>query len=208
MGADTRVTWPFRMLVEAERGLLGPGTSHVTRHESDLRGHYQSPAAHNGDALVYSVTAAPVPEVGGELPFSLTTIEPGLVGEEFYMTKGHIHSNLEAEIYLTTLGRGVLLLFDGAQVTWVEMAPGVAAYVPAGWAHRTVNVSLSGPLRFLAFFPGLAGHDYHWVEEHGMGARVVRSPAGYEVVAHPGVRLAVPSLPPEAALQARDALPG
>lgn len=78
------------------------------------------------------------------------------------------------------VGRGVLLLYDGREARAVEMGPGVAGYVPPGWAHRTVNVA-DEPFRFLAVYPGTAGHDYEAVARTGMGARVVRSADGYRV---------------------------
>lgn len=61
----------------------------------------------------------------------------------------------------------------------MEMGPGVG-YVPPGWAHRTINAA-NEPFRFLAVYPGTAGHDYEAVARTGMGARVVRSTDGYRV---------------------------
>lgn len=52
---------------------------------------------------------------------------------------------------------------------------------PAGWAHRSVNVG-DEPYRFLAVYPGSAGHDYGWVLTHGMGLRARRSADRVELV--------------------------
>ena len=59
-------------------------------------------------------------------------------------------------------------------------SPDAVGYIPPGWAHRTVNVG-EEPFRFLAVYPGAAGHDYGFVEEHGMGARVYKDRQGYRV---------------------------
>jgi glucose-6-phosphate isomerase len=96
------------------------------------------------------------------------------------MTKGHAHTAPEGELYVGLVGRGVLLLHDGREARAVEMGPRVAGYVPPGWSHRTVNVA-NEPFRFLAVYPGTAGHDYEVVARTGMGARVVRSTDGYRV---------------------------
>lgn len=181
---------PFAAGVDGASGGVDPAGVVSERRLSDLRGLFRDAAAleravGEGDEVVYRVVAAPVPEVEGEVPFSVTTIEAGRVGDEFYMTRGHAHPEPQGELYFGLSGRGVLLMYDGEEVRWVEMRPGVAGYIPPGWAHRTANVG-EEPFRFLAVYPGSAGHDYAIVAEGGMGARVVRSAAGYEVVEEPG----------------------
>jgi glucose-6-phosphate isomerase len=93
------------------------------------------------------------------------------------MTKGHQHPRPRGEIYLGLSGTGGLLLFDGADPQWIPMEPGTIGYIPPGWAHRSVNTG-DEPYRFLAVYPGDAGHDYDWVRENGMGQRVVRGQRG------------------------------
>jgi glucose-6-phosphate isomerase len=43
----------------------------------------------------------------------------------------------------------------------------MAVYVPACYAHRSINVSLSEPLVTFFAFPGNAGHDYGTIETKG-----------------------------------------
>ena len=90
------------------------------------------------------------------------------------MTKGHQHPDPQGEIYLGLAGVGGLLLHDGERTEWVDMAPGVIGYIPPSWAHRSVNTG-DEPYKFLAVYPGSAGHDYGWVVEHGMGKRALRT---------------------------------
>ncbi len=178
-------TTPFGAALDIASGLVSPEGPLQERRLSDLRGLYADEAAFeaavaDGDPLVYTVSAAPVPEEAGEVPFSITTIEPGDVAGELFMTKGHWHTAHEGEIYEGKAGRGGLLLFDGARTRWIDLSDGAVGYIPPGWAHRTVNTG-DQPFRFLAVYPGAAGHDYERVLERGMGARVVRTQDGFEL---------------------------
>ncbi len=179
-------TEPFAATLDRLRGEVKPSGPVSERRTSDMVGLYRDESSlqdlvGSGDPLVYRVAAAPVPEVAGEVPFSITTIEPGVVGEEFFMTKGHAHTGYEGELYVGLSGRGGLILHTGERARWIEIEPGSAGYIPPGWAHRTVNVGAE-PFRFLAAYPGAAGHDYEFVLEKGMGLRVVRSADGHEVI--------------------------
>ena len=163
-------------------GTLSPAGPTLTRRMSDLEGLFRDQnswrtAVADGDPIVYSVVSSPVPEIDRELPQSITTIQPGTTGGEFWMTKGHQHPNHQGEIYLGMSGNGGLLMFDGKDTRWVDMAPGAIGYIPPGWAHRSVNVG-SETYSFLAVYPGGAGHDYSWVLEHGLGQRVWRQDEG------------------------------
>jgi glucose-6-phosphate isomerase len=176
---------PLRISFDPATGTVEPAGPVLTRRMSDLEGLFADGAewrsrAEGDDPVVYTVTSSPVPEIGRELPQSITTIQPGDCGGEFYMTKGHQHPDPQGEIYLGLTGTGGLLLFDGERTEWIDMAPGVIGYIPPHWAHRSVNVG-DEPYRFLAVYPGSAGHDYQWVLDHGMGARALRAPGGYEL---------------------------
>ena len=167
---------PMKISFDFATGAVTPQGPTLTRKMSDLPGLFaredlRVEAAAGDDPVVYIVQSSPVPEIGRELPQSITTIYPGMVGGEFFMTKGHQHPDAQGEIYLGLGGVGGLLLFDGIQAAWIDMVEGVIGYIPPGWAHRSVNVG-SSEYRFLAVYPGSAGHDYQWVLDHGMGNRV------------------------------------
>jgi len=177
---------PFAIRFGADNATLEPQGPTLTRRMSDLEGlfadrHAWEQAVASGDPVVYTVVSSPVPEVARELPQSITTIQPGHTGGEFWMTKGHQHPDPQGEIYLGLAGRGGLLLFDGDRTEWLEITPGVIGYIPPGWAHRSVNVG-DEPYRFLAVYPGSAGHDYGWVLTHGMGLRARRNGTGVDLV--------------------------
>ena len=167
---------PMSLSMDPATGTMSPAGPTLTRRMSDLEGLFADSQAWAADCadnpVVYEVSSSPVPEVARELPQSITTIHPGTCGGEFYMTKGHQHPDPQGEIYLGLAGTGGLLMYDGTNVEWVDMAPGTIGYIPPGWAHRSVNTG-SEPYKFLAVYPGSAGHDYGWVLEHGMGRRAV-----------------------------------
>lgn len=170
------------MALRFDAGTLSPEGPTLTRRMSDLEGLFRDAgewraAVEHGDPVVYSVASSPVPEEDRELPQSITTIEPGTTGGEFWMTKGHQHPNPQGEIYLGVAGTGGLLMFDGTDTRWLDMRPGTLGYIPPGWAHRSVNTG-EEPYSFLAVYPGGAGHDYGWVLQHGMGNRVFRGEDG------------------------------
>lgn len=166
---------PIVISMDTERGVLIPAGPSLTRRMSDLDGLFADhdgwlAAAEGANPVVYSVASSPVPEFDGELPQSITTIQPGSTGGEFWMTKGHMHPDPQGEIYLGLTGRGGLLMFDGTKTKWVDMEPGTIGYIPPAWAHRSINVG-DESYSFLAVYPGGAGHDYGWVLENGMGLR-------------------------------------
>jgi glucose-6-phosphate isomerase len=181
------MTQPFQALIKRATGSLEPLGPVLERRVSDLRGlcAFESARARleaDGDPIVYRVIGVPVPEVAGEVPFSVTTILPGVIGEEFFFTKGHWHTAFEGEIYLGLEGRGILLAYNGTDVQMVELFDGAIGYIPPGWGHRTINTG-SEAFKFLAIYPGAAGHDYQRVLEEGLGARVLRDgTGGYHVV--------------------------
>jgi len=162
-----------------------PGARVDEVHASDLRGLVADDRAlealvAGGDPVVYRVVTAPGGLAEG-LGLAVTTIEAGSVGDELFMTRGHVHRDAAAETYVCTEGRGVLLLSDGEPAEWLELGPGDVAPIPAGRAHRTVNVGRER-FSFLAVYELGAGNDYDSVARRGVGARVLRFGDGYRVV--------------------------
>jgi glucose-6-phosphate isomerase, archaeal len=127
------------------------------------------------NTIVYRVHCyAPVPEgTEGGLFWGTTVIEPGRVGDEYFMTHGHFHVKRDrAEYYGCIEGRGMLIMMDTARRTWAEgMAPGSLHYIPGNVAHRVANTG-QAPLKFVACWPSDAGHDYEAIREKGFGARL------------------------------------
>jgi glucose-6-phosphate isomerase len=110
----------------------------------------------------------------GGLFWGSTIIEPGRVGDEYFMTHGHFHSRRDrGEYYGTIGGKGLLVLMDESRATRTDaMFPGSLHYITGGLAHRVVNTG-DEPLLFWACWPSDAGHDYASIKADGFGARVL-----------------------------------
>jgi glucose-6-phosphate isomerase len=177
---------PFSTILDLRSGELVPERKVGERRLRDLDGLFQEPVGDRGDELAYVVSEIPAPADHANLPSSTTVIQPGRVGEEFFMTKGHFHANRDrAEIYVGLAGEGRLLMAteDGRTVVQ-EMRAGTVSYVAGGWAHRSVNVG-DVPLVFFAVYPGDAGYDYATIEREGFPTLIVAGPDGPREVPNP-----------------------
>jgi glucose-6-phosphate isomerase len=115
----------------------------------------------------------------GGLFWGSTIIEPGRVGDEYFMTHGHFHLKRDrGEYYGTIGGKGMLVLMDQDRVTTADvMFPGSLHFIAGGIAHRVVNTG-DEPLLFWACWPSDAGHDYGSIKAEGFGARVLYRDGG------------------------------
>ncbi|MBC7958313.1 MAG: cupin domain-containing protein [Vallitaleaceae bacterium] len=128
------------------------------------------------EQIAYKVMAhLPVKEgTAGGLFFGTSILMPGKVGDEYFMTKGHFHSNIDtAEYYWCISGTGALILMDEeGNCQAKEMSPGALHYIPGRVAHRLANTG-SCELVVGACWPSDAGHDYATIEKNGFSARLV-----------------------------------
>ena len=154
------------------------GIEKVARTLGQLKGLFRDEAAWNAmdpETVVYRVQAyCPVPEGRpGGLFWGTTFIEPGMVGDEYFMTKGHFHQVRDrTEFYVGAQGEGALILMDEDRRTWFEeMRPGSVHHIPGRTAHRVANTG-SGVLSFFACWPSDAGHDYSTIATAGFSARL------------------------------------
>lgn len=178
--SDVSDLQPFSASLSFESGDIS-GAAIKSRRLSEMADAYADQEAAraqiaDGDPLVYEVHEIEVPRKMGQLLSSTTIIQPGRVGDEYYMTKGHFHANpAAAEIYLGLRGAGVVLLRtrDG-EVAETPICAGEVAYIPPGWAHRTINTG-DEELVFYAIFPGDAGYDYETIAREGFGKRILAS---------------------------------
>jgi glucose-6-phosphate isomerase, archaeal len=178
---------PFAVTLGASSGLLSPSTRKLVRRLSDMASLYEDQEAveqvlgSGNDPVIYEGRYADVPERPGNLAFLTTTIAPGTVGSEYYMTKGHHHVQDSGELYLGLSGQGLMVMESReGDFAYEPLTPSVAVYVPPRWAHRTVNTGPE-PLVFLASYFAGAGHDYSTVERSGFSRRVYRGTSGPEV---------------------------
>lgn len=159
--------------------ITGEGVVHSQKKLRQLQGMFADEAARqgmDGEQVVYEVSAQmAVPEgTPGGLFFGTSTIHPGRVGNEFFMTKGHFHNQRAcAEYYWGIAGEGVLLLMDENRRCRAErVGPGTLHYIGGYLAHRLINTG-AADLVVGACWGADAGHDYGSIETAGFSARVV-----------------------------------
>lgn len=136
------------------------------------------------DPVIYEFHELAAPEHPGDLSFGITTLYPGGIGGECYMTKGHFHRELDTgEVYYTLRGSGMMMTenMDGV-VRWFPLSPGSAVYAAKGFAHRMVNTGDEPLVCFFAYRAD-AGHDYRTIGISGFRRRVFRRGGKIEIEA-------------------------
>jgi glucose-6-phosphate isomerase len=181
---------PAEIQFDATTGALSPVTGQYRKHLSELEGVFQDADAwarlvdENSDPLVYEVNE--YKKESSDLFFGTTTMQPGKVGEEYFMTRGHFHQNRDmGEFYCTQNGQGLLMLQDReGNVETVDMRPGGCAFIPPDWAHRSINTGPI-PLVFTWFCSVHAGHDYAAIAAKGMKKLALEGDGGVRLVPNP-----------------------
>ena len=161
--------------------LTGEGVMETVRTIADLRGVFADERAWanlDQGQVAYRVLAyEPQPEgTPGAVCCATTFLEPGVVGGEYLMTRGHFHKDQDCpELEVTISGEGALILMGRDRVTRIEqMRPGTVHHVPPGTAHRVANTGAE-PLVFVSYWASETGHDYATIREQGFSSRLLNS---------------------------------
>ena len=172
---------PITCEVDVPDGRLLNSSGAYIKKLADLEGLYadsQAFAEHvarEAGRIVYDVTEQRPTTEAGDLIFGVTRMSPGKIGNEFFITRGHIHARADRpEIYYGQSGRGVMLMEspDGETRT-VEISAHTICYVPQYWIHRSVNVG-DDDLVMVFVYPTDAGQDYDIIARSGgMRTRIV-----------------------------------
>jgi len=159
--------------------LKGEPVSNQTRKLKDLSGIFLDQEAFDQmgpEQIAYTVQSwLPVADgTPGGLFFGISTIYPGKVGNEYFMTKGHFHAKSDrAEFYWGVQGKGMLILMDRERNTWAEeVYPGSLHYIGGEIAHRLANIGDEN-LIVGACWPSDAGHNYEEIAVNGFSARLL-----------------------------------
>lgn len=171
---------------------LSPDAEPIQRRLSAMPGMFadedrRAAMAATDDPLVYEFYNLGLPERDSEIAFGTSITYPGKVGDEYFMTKGHFHEVLEtAEVYYCLRGNGYMLM-ESPEGDWEarELTPGAAVYVPARYAHRSINASGTDPLVTFFAFRGDAGHDYGTIETNGFRKLLVEQDGRPQFVDNP-----------------------
>lgn len=186
MGMDVRLQEPRQCEVRVDDGRLEGADHRYEKRIRDLGGIYGDARAFStlvesrGDEIAYEVTSFTPGDRVSDLITGVTRMASGQVGQEFFMTRGHIHAvGDRPEIYYGQAGEGLMQMESPeGEVRIVEIGPQTICYVPAFWIHRSVNV---GPSDFVMMFayPADSGQDYGIIERSGgMRVRIVDDGAG------------------------------
>lgn len=153
--------------------LGGESIVNVTKTVDDLAGYWRDAAALtriDPTTMLYTTeTWFPVEDgTEGAILWGNTTLLPGKIGDEYFMTRGHWHRKRDrGELVVCVSGHGALLLMTEQRETRMEaLSPGSTHYVHGHMAHRTVNTG-GEPLVFLCAWPADCGHEYDEIREGG-----------------------------------------
>jgi glucose-6-phosphate isomerase, archaeal len=189
------LTLPTLHNFDPTTGHLAAKTGRYEKCLSDLAGLYADRDAFAqdlgaGDRVVYAVEEVRPSQSSGDLAFGTTWMQPGRIGDEFFMTRGHIHAIANRpETYRGESGHGLMLMEapDGT-VEMREVTPGATVYVPGYWIHRTVNIGAE-PLVMTWCYPADSGQDYGIIaRSNGMAVRILAEGAGWRAVPNPNYR--------------------
>ena len=172
---------PSQCRVDLKAGQLEGFTNSYEKYYRELVGLYQDQTefshllAEKADAIAYQVTEYRPSTNSGDMIFGVTRMEPGKVGSEYYMTRGHIHAKPNrTEIYCGEAGQGIMLLESPAgEICTVEIFPRSICYVPPYWIHRSINIG-NEPLVMTFAYPADSGQDYDIIAKAGgMRSRII-----------------------------------
>ena len=171
-------------------GTLGQPTRSYLKKLHELAGLYQDEAAYSQslaagrEQVVYRVDDRHPDQDAGDVIFGVTWMKPGRIGDEFFMTRGHIHAIANRpEVYYGERGQGVMLMESPeGETRTLEIKPRVICYVPPFWIHRSVNTG-DEPLVMTFVYPSDSGQDYGVIEQTGgMKSRVVADGASWKLI--------------------------
>lgn len=182
--------FPEGVEIDGVTGAVSPATGRYVKKLSALRELFEAPSlvdsyvAEHGDVDAYEVIEYR-PD-GSDICFGTTIMHPGKIGREYFLTRGHFHAKADrGETYYTQSGEGLLLLHSrSGETRTVTMRPGVCAFIPPDWAHRSVNTG-SEKLVFVWMCTIDAGHDYGEIASRGMRQLAVEQDGRAAVVANP-----------------------
>jgi glucose-6-phosphate isomerase len=165
---------PFAAFVNTESLEIQPNTGGYVKYVRELSGiyadreHFQQLLERRGDEIAYRVNELRFTERESDLITGISVLNPGKVGSEFFMTRGHLHQRADRpETYFCLAGHGILLMENlEGKVETAEMRPGTLVYVPPFWVHRSVNVG-SEIFATLFSYPADSGQNFEIVQKAG-----------------------------------------
>ena len=181
---------PSSHTIDKLSGELSNSTGRYEKKISDLKGIYADEDAYarmcetDGEQIVYRVNEVRPEADRGDLIFGTTHMSAGKIGDEYFVTRGHIHACANRpETYYGESGLGLMLLESPDGKTRImEIGPKTIVYVPPTWIHRSINIG-SEPLVMSFCYPVDSGQDYEVIaRSNGMAKRIVEDGPGWKAV--------------------------
>ncbi|MGS0743518.1 glucose-6-phosphate isomerase [Glaciimonas sp. GG7] len=182
----TQWSEPRRFEVDVAAGVMRGTDTLYQKRLQDLAGLYADGAAFDAllstqaQDVVYDVSDFRPNSNAGDLITGVTRMCAGKVGDEFFMTRGHVHAIVDRpELYYGLKGHGLMLMEspDG-ETRIIEIGPNTACYVAPHWIHRSVNIG-SEDFVMLFCYPADSGQNYAIIERaQGMKLRIIDDGAG------------------------------
>ncbi|MBN9016465.1 MAG: glucose-6-phosphate isomerase [Rhizobiales bacterium] len=181
---------PSAHRIDPVSGALSSPTGRYEKRLAELDGIYADAGAFaaavatGGARVVYHVHEVRPQAAHGDLIFGTTFMEPGRIGDEYFVTRGHIHARANRpETYYGESGEGLMLMESPQGETQIlAIAPKVLVYVPPLWIHRSVNTG-AAPLVMSFCYPADSGQDYDVIARSGgMATRIVADGTGWKAV--------------------------
>ena len=155
-------------------GNFPQATGHYSKTFNELEGMYENEQEFHimlpkwRNRVVYEVWEHRSSKNKVDLVFGTSVMKPGRVGDEFFLTRGHLHQKSYcAETYFCLSGKGVILMEspDG-KLKALKLETGQLVYVPPFWFHRSVNIGDS-ELVTLFTYNSDAGQNYEILKKRG-----------------------------------------
>jgi glucose-6-phosphate isomerase len=164
---------PVTVDIDLSNGVFTPCMEYEPRRLSRLARMFHDQVAveqamQSGDPLIYEIRYYPFITDNSDMVLGTTRVQPGKIGDEYYMTKGHFHEvGNQPEIYHCVHGEGFLIMMTReGEFQISQWRAGSITHIPPQYAHRVINTGVT-PLVFVATFHAAAGHDYGFIEEKG-----------------------------------------
>lgn len=191
--AEGKRNWERGFLLDFNRiNGRSVGVSVEKRYLSEMRTLFQDQESVErllkySDPVIYEVYDAGSSGKEGDLSFGTTIIHPGVIGNEYHMTRGYYQEGRESAFVCYTLhGEGYVVMENREGVSLVlPLRSGEVTYVPARFAHRLVNI---GKGDLIVYYTCGSGADkyYETIEEKGFRSMVIRRDNYPAIIENPG----------------------
>ena len=183
-------TLPFTIDFDMMSGLSNTAIS-TKRYLSQMKNMFFDDKAYESmlkkeDVLVYEFYELDAPTQDSDLAFGTSITYPGMVGNEYFMTKGHFHSILDtAEVYYCLSERDACSWKTWRVLPAAWNLKGSCCLCTAWFAHRSINTG-NIPLVTFFVFRADAGHDYKTIESKGFRKLLICDDGKPVLIDNPG----------------------